>query len=111
MKKLLLLLLLAAPVQADNLDSIPCLKGTFGMYNAHIEGDLKNHLAAEAPPIKYQVESIHKEVPSYNFGSTAPAASGGINYDALANAVKALESKPVEDTGSPFYSYPMPGVE
>ena len=111
MKRLLLLLLLAAPVQAERLEAIPFLRGHFDLYDAHIRGDLQNHLAAEAPPIKYQVETINKNpAPSYNFGA-APAPSGS---DTLSNLVNAIQAQQKAESGtktSPFNNSFMPGVE
>lgn len=110
MKRLILLLLLAAPAYAEGYRNP--VQGCLDMANAHQWGNLQNHLAAEAPPIKYQVETINKNPAPNYFGNSAPVAPArGINYGALAESLKAQEGQPVGTQTSPFNNSFMPGVE
>lgn len=103
MKYILALLLLASPAYAQEKPHY--LQGIFDMAHTYQYGQMQNQLAKEAPPIKYQIETINKNpAPNYYFGS-----SGGIDLNKLAEALKKAET--VEFKDSPFNDSFMPEVE
>lgn len=106
MRILLALLLFPSIALAQEYDHLKSVRGTLNMGQAYQWGQMQNQLAAEAPPIRYQIETINKNpAPSYDLGSASPQ---GTSLDNIIKGLKASEG--AKEIDSPFNDSFMPGL-